>query len=101
MEFEIQERQGLVVYVYHLRQSKQLRKYGDIHYVSRKMKYVILYLNQEDFPETMEKINKLRFVRKVEKSKRNELVTNFDQTLGIYKLTDEDREKYKNKSDKK
>gem|GEM_PF-4564928 len=44
MPFEIKQRQSIVVYLYHLKQSKILRKYGTIQYVSRKMKYVFYIL---------------------------------------------------------
>lgn len=44
MDFEIKQREGLIVFLYHLKNSRQLRKYGTIHYVSKKMKYVVLYV---------------------------------------------------------
>ena len=46
-EFEIIKRRGLIVWVYSLKQLKNLKKFGLLHYVSRKMKYVVLYLNEE------------------------------------------------------
>ncbi|AUJ32316.1 MAG: YlbG family protein [Liquorilactobacillus nagelii] len=96
MEFEINKREGLIVYLYHLRNSRQLRKFGTIHYVSRKMKYVVLYINTENETEVVKKIQSLHFVKKVQLSLRPQLKTTFDDELGVhYKLTDEDREKYK------
>ena len=46
-EFTLQERRCLIVWVYTLKPLKQLRRYGLIHYVSRKMKYVVIYMNEE------------------------------------------------------
>ncbi|MFS0953031.1 YlbG family protein, partial [Enterococcus thailandicus] len=69
-EFEITKRRGLIVWVYSLKQLKNLKKFGLLHYVSRRMKYVVLYLNEETFEETEERIRKLHFVRNVERSYR-------------------------------
>lgn len=43
-----QKRRGVIVYLYHLRQSKQLRRYGNLQYVSRKMKYALIYMDEVD-----------------------------------------------------
>ncbi|HSO58514.1 MAG TPA: DUF2129 domain-containing protein, partial [Paenisporosarcina sp.] len=36
------DRQGLIVYVHHLKQAKSLRKYGHVQFISRKLKYVVM-----------------------------------------------------------
>ena len=41
-EFEIIKRRGLIVWVYSLKQLKNLKKFGLLHYVSRRMKYLSL-----------------------------------------------------------
>lgn len=69
-EFEITKRRGLIVWVYSLKQLKNLKKFGLLHYVSRRMKYVVLYLNEETLEETEERIRKLHFVRNVERWER-------------------------------
>lgn len=48
MAFEAKKRRGVIVYLYHLRQSKQLRRYGNLQYVSRKMKYALIYMDEVD-----------------------------------------------------
>ncbi|EMF0405390.1 YlbG family protein [Enterococcus hirae] len=60
-EFQLTKRRGLIVWVYSLKQLKNLKKFGLLHYVSRKMKYVVLYLNEDTFEQTAERINKLHF----------------------------------------
>ena len=97
MAFEVRKRQGVFVYLYHLKQSKQLRKYGSIQYVSRKMKYVLLYLDRSQVEETVAKLKQLRYVKEVLVSKRPELPTNLDNSLGKFKLTEEDQEKFRDK----
>ncbi|GEN47830.1 YlbG family protein [Ligilactobacillus pobuzihii] len=94
MPFQIKQRQSIVVYLYHLKQSKVLRKYGTIQYVSRKMKYVILYLDQDKVADTVQKISKLKFVKAVVKSPRPEIKRDF-QNGSIYKMTEEDQDKLK------
>ncbi|WP_178197293.1 YlbG family protein [Ligilactobacillus sp. Marseille-Q7487] len=93
MEFEIKQRQSIIVYLQHLKQSKQLRKYGSIQYVSRKMKYAVLYLDKEDVAQTVAKLEQLRFVKQVLLSPRAELREKY--TAELYRLTDEDRDKIK------
>ena len=61
--FEIQKRRGLIVWVYSLRQLKNLRRFGFVHYVSRKMKYVVMYLNEEDYEMKKNKIEQFHFVQ--------------------------------------
>ena len=79
LEFEIKSRQGVFVYLYHLKQSKQLRRFGTISYVSRRMKYVVLYMDSTDVSENIKKIEKLRFVKGVELSERPNLKTEYEK----------------------
>lgn len=81
-EFEIIKRRGLIVWVYSLKQLKNLKKFGLLHYVSRRMEYVVLYLNEETFEETEERIRKLHFVRNVERSYRPDIEMNFADKIG-------------------
>lgn len=78
---EINQRQEIVVWVHSLRQVRQLRRYGSVLYTSRQMKYVLLYVNATDAPDLMDKISKLRFVRSVELSHRNELDPNAGKAI--------------------
>ncbi|GBG93916.1 hypothetical protein LFYK43_03750 [Ligilactobacillus salitolerans] len=94
MPFQIKQRQGVIVYLYHLKQSKILRKYGTIMYVSRKMKYVVLYLDQDEAAETIQKIVHLKFVKSVVESPQAEIKKD-SQTGSIYKMTEEDQDKNK------
>ena len=77
MEFELIERQALVVWLYTLKQVKNIRKYGHVHFISNRLRYVILYVNRDEQDEIIEKLNKLHFVQKVEVSYRDDI----DMTL--------------------
>lgn len=93
VDFQLTKRRGLVVWVYSLRQLKNLKRFGLVHYVSRKMKYVVIYLNEDDFAETMQKIEKLHFVRSVDPSYRPDIEMNFADKIGTraaYQMPEDD-----------
>ncbi|WP_429971227.1 YlbG family protein [Fructilactobacillus sp. Tb1] len=64
----IQTRNELLVSVFSLKQAKNLKKYGDIRFISKKMHYVILFVNNENLDDTIIEIKKQRFVKRVEKT---------------------------------
>lgn len=72
------ERQGLIVYVHQLKHAKSLRKYGHVHYISRKQKYVVLYCDRADIDAMTTKIKRLPFVKDVLESYRPFLKTEFE-----------------------
>lgn len=93
--FKLTQRRGLVVYINGNRVIRTLRHYGLVHYVSRRMHYVILYVNQSQVEQVTEKLSHIKAVRRVEKSARPELdptLTDLEMT-GLYKLHDEDDKK--------
>ncbi len=92
-EFIVQKRRGMIVWVYSLKQLKTLKRYGLVHFVSRKMKYVVLYVNEEVADETEEKLRALHFVRQVERSYRPDIEMNFADRIGTkaaYQVNDDD-----------
>lgn len=62
------KRQGIIVYLHSLKHSKMLRKFGNVHYVSKRLKYVVLYCDMDLIEKTMEKISSYSYVKKVEPS---------------------------------
>lgn len=42
-----------------------LRRFGNVHYVSKRLKYVVLYCDLADTETIMEKINSYSFVKKL------------------------------------
>lgn len=77
-EYYMNERQGLIVYVHQLKHAKSLRKYGHVHYISRKQKYVVIYCDREDIETMITKIQRLPFVKDVVESFRPFLKTEFE-----------------------
>ena len=82
MELTTNERQGIIVWVYSLRHFKTLKRFGLIHYASRRMKYVVMYINQSDVEATQKKLSELHFVRKVELSYRPFINLDFKDVFG-------------------
>lgn len=92
MSFKIRPRRGLIVYLNSMKTVKSLRRYGHVQYSSRRMHYVVLYVDEENIANTIEKLRQLRNVRKVMQSHWPEIdleLTDLEVT-GLYKKHDED-----------
>lgn len=68
-----QRRLGLAVWIKNVKAARQLRRYGNVHYVSRRMQYASMYVNAEKIDEIIEKLRQLDFVTRVERSYRHEI----------------------------
>lgn len=64
------KRQALIVWMYSLKQSRQLKKFGSVHYISKHMKYAYIYVDQQEIEEVKSQLERLHYVRKVEVSHR-------------------------------
>jgi uncharacterized protein YlbG (UPF0298 family) len=78
MTFEMTQRRGLIVHLRNVRQARQLRRFGIVAYISEKMKYAVVYMNDTEIAEKSPLIEKLGFVRSVEPS----LWPDVDTTVG-------------------
>ncbi|KXT78482.1 DUF2129 domain-containing protein [Streptococcus sp. DD13] len=70
-------RNGLIVYLHYNRDVRKLTKYGDILYHSKKMRYVLLYLKQEELEDTQALLETEKFVKKVLPSYQKEIDKDF------------------------
>ena len=73
-------RQGIIAYLHTLKQVKMLRRFGNIHYVSKKMKYVVLYTNMDEVEAVVEKLKNYSFVKKVEVSQKPFIKTEYENS---------------------
>lgn len=73
----IQKRRGIIVWLTSLKYAKQLRKFGNVIYVSKKMKYAVVYTNEEMVERTISHLESLYFVKKVDISVKPELKTEY------------------------
>lgn len=72
------ERQGIIVWLHSLKQVKTLRKFGNIHYVSKKLKYAVVYCNMKDIEHLMNKLSSFPFVKRVEVSQKPFIKVEFE-----------------------
>ncbi|CDQ40227.1 YlbG family protein [Virgibacillus salexigens] len=62
------KRQGIIVWFQHMKNLKQIKRYGHYLYSSKKMKYAVLYIDQDQIEVIEAKLLKLSFVSKVDRS---------------------------------
>jgi len=75
------DRSGLIVWVSDVKPAKNLEKYGTVHYISKRMNYVAMYVHTEKLEESIRLIQRLPYVKKVEKSLRKEIKTEYDKNI--------------------
>jgi uncharacterized protein YlbG (UPF0298 family) len=75
------ERTGLIIWVTDLKPARNLDRYGVIHYMSKKMQYVVLYIHSEKEEELTKQMTRLPYVKKVERSYRNEIRTDYNSNM--------------------
>lgn len=73
------DRTGFIVWVSDLKAARGLDRFGTVHYMSRKLHYVVLYMNAERAEDALKQLNRLSYVRKVERSYRNEIKTEYSK----------------------
>ena len=62
------KRKSLIVYFRNPKVLKQVEKFGEIKYFTKKKKYAVIYVNEEEVKEKMKSLKSLKLVRKVEES---------------------------------
>lgn len=90
MQKDWHERVALSIWVQSNRHVNKLKQFGKLEYVSKKMHYVVLYIDLEKKEEILKQINKLHFVKKIEESHRPEISMNFQESLAAYGETIEE-----------
>lgn len=96
--FTIKKRRAVYVFLRGLKHVEQLKKFGDISYISKRMGYVELYLNEDDVEKTVNKLNQYRFVKTVKISPRPDIDPDLDDVhddvfFEAYDQAQEDAEK--------
>jgi len=86
------DRVGLVIWLYTPKYVNKLKRYGLLHYVSRKMNYAILYVNNDEVNTTEQSLLKLHFVRNVELSQSTNIDEDYEDVLEeVKQLTKEQK----------
>lgn len=79
---EINERIGLAVYLYYNRDARKVSKLGDVCYHSRRLKYLILYVDKEKEEDVVASLKAMKYVKRVKPSALSEIDMNFVGNLG-------------------
>lgn len=74
----LSDRQGLIIWLYQMKHTKHLRRFGNVHYASKRMKYAVLYCDRKEIEQVKAKIESLPFVRKVDYSMKPFLKTEYE-----------------------
>lgn len=91
----INRRRLIAIYYYNPRLLKNLKRFGEVFYTSKKLKYALMYVDEEKIDEIIPQIKKLHFVRDVEKSFRPDIEMNFADRIGNFNYEEDDRENQK------
>lgn len=75
------ERSGLIVWVNDIKAARNLDKYGNLHYISKKMQYAVIYVHASKSEEIIRNLLRLPYVKKVERSYRNEIKTEYNSNM--------------------
>ncbi|HEM2921780.1 DUF2129 domain-containing protein [Streptococcus suis] len=79
--FEKKDRISLTVYLHYNRDARKLNQYGDIVYHSKRLRYVLVYMDQDKVDLAITKLKKEKFVKKLVPSYIKELDQNFVGSL--------------------
>lgn len=74
------KRQGLIVWFQHMKNLKQIKRYGHLIYTSKKLKYAVLYVDQAEVEDIEYKVMKLSFVSKIERSYKPFVRTDYENS---------------------
>ncbi|MBP1950630.1 YlbG family protein [Virgibacillus litoralis] len=74
----ITKRQGLIVWFQHMKNIKQIKRYGHLIYTSRKLKYAVIYVDQAELETIVTKLLKLSFVSKIDRSYKPFVRTDYE-----------------------
>lgn len=88
------KRQGLIVWYQHKKNIKKIMRFGHVLYTSKKLKYAVLYVNQADIEDIEERLLRLPFISRVDRSekpfirmdyekKEPEFIKQYDYNVGI------------------
>jgi uncharacterized protein YlbG (UPF0298 family) len=61
-------RTSLIIYLKHMKHERQIRKFGHIVATNKQKKYVVLYVNEADADDVVNKLMKLKYVRNIDGS---------------------------------
>lgn len=82
---------GLAVYLYYNRDARKIQKYGDVHYHSRRLRYMIIYVDKAEADEVVAELKGLKFVKSVAPSQLDQINHQFVGNLHANEETIENK----------
>lgn len=76
---------GLAIWLTTNRHINKLKRFGEIHYVSKKMDYIILYVKEQEKEDIKDKISSFHFIKKIQESQWTEMKTEFKDVMVDYR----------------
>lgn len=61
-------RTSLIIYLKHMKHERQIRKFGHIVSTNRQGRFVVMYINEAEADDIVNKLMKLKYVKHVEGS---------------------------------
>lgn len=95
VESDFENRIGLVVWLNSKRNVKRLMNFGVLHYVSSKMDYALLYVDEKQVDRTIERLKKENYVKSVNKSLLRDLPTTYSDVLADMQKEIDEKKKTK------
>ncbi|MFC4617231.1 YlbG family protein [Camelliibacillus cellulosilyticus] len=83
-------KRGLIVWLHHMKQIRALKKYGNLHYVSNRMRYAVLYCDTDRYEAIVQLLKKQRFTKSVEPSHLHELKMHYAKAKDPQKAREEE-----------
>lgn len=77
----IKERKALIVWVTDPKAARNLDRFGSLHYISKRMKYAVLYIDAAKEEEVKTQLSRLHYVKQIEPSFRGEIKTEYEGKL--------------------
>ncbi|WP_347860680.1 DUF2129 domain-containing protein [Salimicrobium sp. PL1-032A] len=71
-------RQGIIVYFQQMKNVRHLKKYGHLIHASKRQKYALIYVNQDEIDEKMDMLRKLPYIQRVELSYKPEVRVDYE-----------------------
>ncbi|MGX9667816.1 YlbG family protein [Staphylococcus shinii] len=59
---------SLIIYLKHMKHERQIRKFGHIVSTNRQNRFVVMYINEAEADDVVNKLMKLKYVKHVEGS---------------------------------
>ena len=75
------ERCGAIVWINDIKSARGLEKFGSVHYISKRLKYVVMYMDAAQYESTALQLSKFPYVKAVERSYRTEIKTEYSSSM--------------------